>query len=867
MTLHGDIRVEGAESPDGWLSRLAGPRAVWLLNVLVASAALLLFLGPAGRPRALETPHLSWWLLALAFFAAELCVVHLHFRRSAHSFSLADLPLVFGLLFASAPDLIIGGLVGTGLTLAFDRRLPPIKVVFNLAQFAFATTLAVVVMHTLASPGGAMGPQLWGAASLATEAGAVVTVLLIGIVVSLSEGVIQAKTFGRMLAMDFVVTITNTSLALAGAVIVANDARAVPLLLVPIGTVFLAYRAYLLQQQRHERLEFLYEATRTLSRSPEIVLALEALLSRSLEAFRAELAEVVLFSSEGGPPLRTTLGPGTHKEVMQPMEEDVAADLRAQVSGNTAAVRLSEPFGTDKLRRYLESRRVTDAMVAVLTGEKRVTGTMMLANRFGVVRSFSEDDLKLFETLANNASVALQYDRLEQAVLQLRELQEQLEHQAFHDPLTDLANRVLFVNQVRDALKNRSNEVSILFIDIDDFKTVNDSLGHAAGDTLLQSVAERLRECVRPSDVVARLGGDEFAVMVEDVEGPERAALMVTERIMNAFQRPLSTGSKLVSVHASVGIATSDEEGPQADELIRDADVAMYQAKAAGKQRYEVFQPSMRNAVMKRHGLKEELLTAIQGNQLSVMYQPIVALATNEVVAAEALVRWNHENQGELSPAEFVPLAEETGLIPAVGKFVLDDACRQARQWQEAKPERPVAMHVNLSAVELQDSELVERVTAAIERGRIAPSQLVLEITESMLVEDADMITSSMEQLRGVGVRLALDDFGTGYSSLSYLRSLPLDILKIAMPFVQGIDRGRRDDDSFVRMILELARALDLQVIAEGIESIDQLEALRDLGCEFGQGFYIAPPLDMTGDLLALAFGGEPTRTPLQVQA
>jgi diguanylate cyclase (GGDEF)-like protein len=865
LTLH-SYNAKDTGSHPAWWSSLSGPKAVWVLNALVGAGALVLFLGPAGRPSALETPHLDWWLLALAFFVAELCVVHLHFRRSAHSFSLADLPLVLGLLFASGHDLLIGGLIGTGLTLAFERRLPPIKVVFNLAQFAFATLLAVVVMNALASPGEAIDPQLWVAAFVATEAGAIITVVLIGIAISLSEGVIQPKTLGRMLVMDFVVTITNTSLALAAAVIVANDARALPLLLVPIATVFLAYRAYLLQQQRHERLEFLYEATRTLSRSPEIVLALEALLSRSLEAFRAELAEIVLFSSEGGPPLRTTLGPGTHKEVMQPMEDDVAADLLTLVSGDKPAVRLAEPFGPERLRRYLESRRVTDAMLAVLPGEKRVMGTMMLANRFGVVRSFSEDDLKLFETLANNASVALQYDRLEQAVLQLRELQEQLEHQAFHDPLTDLANRSLFVNQVRDALAHRSNEVSVLFIDVDDFKTVNDSLGHAAGDTLLQSVADRLRECVRPSDVVARLGGDEFAVMVEDAEGAEQAAMMVTERIMKAFERPLSTGEKLVSVHASVGIATSGEEGPQADELIRDADVAMYQAKAAGKQRFELFEPQMRSAVMKRHGLKEELLAAIGSNQLSVMYQPIIDLSTNDVVAAEALVRWNHEAQGELSPAEFVPLAEETGLIPAVGKFVLDEACRQARQWQEASPQTPVAMHVNLSAVELQDPELVERVTAAIERGRIAPSQLVLEITESMLVEDAATITSSMQELRGVGVRLALDDFGTGYSSLSYLRSLPLDILKIAMPFVQGIDRGRRDD-SFVRMILELARALELQVIAEGIESTDQLEVLRGLGCDLGQGFYIAPPLDLTGDLFALAVGGEPTRAPLQVQA
>jgi GAF domain-containing protein len=281
-------------------------------------------------------------------------------------------------------------------------------------------------------------------------------------------------------------------------VIVWNDARAIPLLGIPVATVFLAYRAYLLERQRHERLEFLYEATRTLSRSPEIVLALESLLARSLEAFRAELAEIVLLGSDGSPSLRTTLGPGPQKEVMQPIDESVAQDLLSRVNGERPAVRLERPFGSELLRRYLDRRHVTHSMLAVLPGEKRVIGTIMLANRSGVVRSFSDDDLKLFETLANNASVALQYDRLEQAVLQLRELQEQLEHQAFHDPLTDLANRSLFLSQVQEALTHGSEEVAVLFIDVDDFKTVNDSLGHGAGDKLLVSVAERLRECVRP---------------------------------------------------------------------------------------------------------------------------------------------------------------------------------------------------------------------------------------------------------------------------------------------------------------------------------------------------------------------------------
>jgi diguanylate cyclase (GGDEF)-like protein len=826
---------------------------VWWLNVAIAGTAAALFFSVVDDYPPLETPHLSWWLLAAGFFVSERCVVHLHFRRNAHSFSLGDIPLVFGLVFASAHDLILGGLLGTAVTLMLDRRLPPVKLVFNLAQFWLATCLATMVVQALATAGAGIGPQTWAAAFLATQAAAVITVLLIGVAISLSEGALQGKTLAHMLGMDFVVTATNTSLALAGTIVIASDARAIPLLLVPAGTVFLAYRAYLLERQRHERLEFLYEATRTLSRSPEIVLALQGLLERSLEAFRAEMAEIVLFSSDGTPPLRTTLGPGDYKAVMEPMPEGIAQELRALVDSDRPALRLERPFGSERLRSYLDGRLVTDAMVAMLPGEKRVIGTMMLANRYGVIRSFSEEDLKLFETLANNASVALQYDRLEQAVLQLRGLQEQLHHQAFHDPLTDLPNRALFINRVKEALEQGAGEVAVLFIDLDDFKTFNDSFGHGPGDELLVAVSNRLRESVRPSDSVARLGGDEFAVMVQDRQAAGASAIMVVERIMRAFQQPVRAADEIISVHLSIGIATTND-ARRADELIRNADLAMYRAKETGKGKFEIFQPRMRDAVLKRHGLKEELLRAVERQEVVVEYQPIVALQSGRTEAAEALVRWNHPARGRLLPSEFVPLAEETGMIIALGQFVLEEACRQGRAWNESDATgTPLAIHVNLSAVELKDPALTENVMSVLDRTCFDPKLLVLEITESLL-NDADSSLITLDRLRKSGVQLALDDFGTGYSSLSYLRALPLDILKIAKPFVEGIARGSQEN-SFVRMIIDLARALDLHVVAEGIETADELDALRELGCELGQGFYLAAPLDADRALSAPVHG------------
>ncbi|HEV2787736.1 MAG TPA: GAF domain-containing protein, partial [Solirubrobacteraceae bacterium] len=436
---------------------------VWWLNAAVWLAAVLLYVGPVGDLPALETPHLHWGWLALGFLVAERAVVHLEFSRNAHSFSLGDVPLVFGLVFATAHDLVLAGVVGPALTLLLDRRLPPIKLAFNLGQFALSVSLAAVICHAIAPAGTGWGPQLALAVLVGAQAGAAVSVSLIGAAISLSEGWLGWRGLTRMFTTDLTVTITNTSLGLIAALVVATNLWAVPLLLVPMLTVFLAYRAYVAERQRHERLEFLYEANRTLSRSPEIVEALEGLLARSLDAFRAERAEIILWTPDK-PPLRTTLGPGDHKEVMRELDAEVAVDLQSLVSHDVPVVTLPEASRGARVGSYLVERGVHKAMLAMLPGEDRVIGTLMLSNRYGVVREFSADDVKLFETLANNASVALQYDRLEQAIARLEDLQHQLRHQAFHDSLTDLPNRALFINSVREALDEAPDELAVLFI-------------------------------------------------------------------------------------------------------------------------------------------------------------------------------------------------------------------------------------------------------------------------------------------------------------------------------------------------------------------------------------------------------------------
>lgn len=786
---------------------------VWIyVLALTAGAAAIYFAFVAGTPP-LTTPHMDWWLIAVGFVAAEVCVVHLEFRRSAHSFSLADIPFVFGLIFASAESLALGAVAGSAVVYA-GRRQPAVKLAFNCAQLWLVVSVAVLITRAIA-PESASGPRLWLAVVAAMMASGALTILCIAGAIGISEGGMRFASVRQMLTMDALVTLSNTTIAVAAALVVATDVRALPLLVVPALAFYAVYRGYMSERQRHEKLEFLYEANRTLSRSPEVAEALEEMLARSREAFRAEIAEVILFHRDGVP-LRTTLGPGDERAVMQRVDAPTAAELAALVGDEQPVVSLTMPAASGHLRDYLERRGVRHAMVAMLPGEERTIGTIMVANRFGLARSFAPDDLKLLEALANNASVALQYDRLEQVVTQLRGLQEQLHHQAYHDPLTDLPNRTLFMERVRHELENPVQHAAVLFVDVDDFKTVNDSLGHGVGDALLVSIAGRLRRCVRPEDVVARLGGDEFAVMLPEVSDPVASGRMIAARIIQSLELPVRAGENLVSVHASVGIASSAQADRDADQLIRHADVAMYEAKSNGKARFEVFESWMAEEILRRHGLKEELGKAVERDQIVLEYQPIVELDTGRIVAAEALVRWEHPARGRVPPSEFVPLAEETGLIAPIGHHVLREACLQLRAWEDVHP-RGVAprVHVNLSVAELHDPGFVNRIRGAIAEAGIRPANLVLEITETQLLGDPATTVQRLAQLRDLGVQIALDDFGTGYSSLSYLHSLPLDILKVAKPFVDGLMRGGRES-RFVVMILDLARALGLQVIAEG---------------------------------------------------
>jgi diguanylate cyclase (GGDEF)-like protein len=820
-----------------------GARAVWLLNAAIVGCALALYFLVLKGVEAPELSHIvHWWELAPVFAATELFVVHVHFRRSAHSMSLGEVPLVIGLLLASPTDVVLAQLVGSGVVLLFNPGRAPMRLVFNIGQYALAACIAAAVFHAFLPAHPVLGPDEWSAAFAGTLLSSVVGVLLIGMAVTLTEAPMGARRLFQMLGTASIVTLTNTSLGLAGGTVIAGDPRAAWLMAIPACTMYASYRAYMSERRKHESLEFLYGATRSLSRAQDTGESLTALLELSLQAFRAELAEVVLFPGEDGrPALRASAGSDKKgDDSMCPVSDDVAEALRSLVQEGRAAT-LRQPF-PEAIAGYLKERGVHDAMLSPLQGETRVIGAMLVANRLGVARDFTADDLKLLDALSNQAGASLEHDRLEQTVWRLQELQEQLEHQAFHDPLTGLANRVLFVDRVAHALSRRGGKVTVLFLDLDDFKVVNDRYGHANGDELLRQVAHRVRACLRPVDTPARMGGDEFAILLEDADG--HTLMDVAERIVAAFRDPFLLSGTEVRVKGSLGVASNVTGAETAEDLLRNADVAMYTAKTSGKDRFASFEPEMHEEMLEWHSLKEELEAAVERDEFVVEYQPITDLTTGEPVALEALVRWEHPTRGRIAPIDFIPLAEETGLIVRIGRIVVEKACKLAREWSEARPERPpISVHVNASAPELQEPDFLYYVNAAIESAGIDPRQLVIEITESLLISDAPVSIARLEELRRAGVRLALDDFGTGYSSLSYLRWLPLDIVKMDKSFVNWAGHGGRGA-AFARTIADLAHTLGLDVVAEGIETEGQLHAMRSLGCEMGQGYWFAPPAE-----------------------
>jgi diguanylate cyclase (GGDEF)-like protein/PAS domain S-box-containing protein len=427
-------------------------------------------------------------------------------------------------------------------------------------------------------------------------------------------------------------------------------------------------------------------------------------------------------------------------------------------------------------------------------------------------------------------------------------LEAELERRASHDPLTGLPNRHTLVDRLGQALLRtkrgkEGRKVGVLFMDLDGFKTINDSLGHEAGDRLLVTVAERLRKRLRPEDVLARFGGDEFAVLLEEVADASET-IRVAQRIAESLREPFTVNDHQVNLSTSVGIALGSAHTKDDPEgMLRNADAAMYKAKEQGLGCYAVFDPAMQTRAQERLELEDELRRALEQGEFVLYYQPEVSLYNGSMVGLEALLRWQHPERGLLKPSAFVPLAEETDVIAPIGRWVLEEACRQAKRWEEEHPlASPMTMEVNLSSKQLRRRELARTVEEALTRAGVEAHTLALDITETVLIGASEHNAQALEALKKMGIRLSLDDFGTGYSSLSYLKRLPVDRVKVDRSFVKGLG-GNATDTAVVRMIIELCHTLGVEVLAEGVETSEQAALLKDMGCDVGQGYYFARPL------------------------
>jgi len=818
---------------------LHAPRRVWFFNGFLALACSLVWaiavgLGTFDNETFVHGPHLSWWALAVAFYFAEVFVVHLQFRKQAHTLSLTEIGLTLGLLLGAPVALLIGQLVGTLIALVINRRQRQfVKLAFNVAELPLCSGIAVVIFHSLAQPGDS-APHVWLLVLFACAVAHVVGILLVSAVIGIAEERFQAPQLLRTLVTSTVGALATASLGLAVVELLDVRPAAVLLLVVPVLACVAAFRGYMEQREQREHVEFLYESMRATQGAPEFGLAVGQLLVAARRLLRAEYAEILLLpASEEEGPLRSVSG-AEGELLMHPEERFAPEDGAAfsEIASTGSATLLTRRRAAHALDAFLRSRSLEDAIVGPLRGEDRMFGLLVVGERVGDVSTFGETDVELFETFAGHASILLENGRLEHSLAQVTQLKEQLRHQAYHDALTGLPNRRQLLEAIEQELAGGADSTSVLYLDLDRFKTVNDTWGHSAGDELLVEFARRLGDALRENDLAARLGGDEFAVLVRDAN-PE-AAVATTRRVLSAIDGTYALSCGEVTCHASIGVAVGTD-ATTAEDLLRNADIAMYSVKRSERS-FTVYEAELHEKLRAQRQLALDLEAALERGELLAYFQPVVRLSDGEIEGFEVLARWPHPSRGLLAAAEFLPVAEETGLTVELGHLVLQQALAAARRW----PGR-LSVWLNLSPAELANERLVETLADALDRYGVEPSRLVIEVTESGVVQGSDGALATMQRLRDLGVGLTIDDFGTGYSSLSRLAEFPIESLKIPKPFVDKLV-GEEADEAFVDAILRLGDSLGLAAVGEGIEHPAQAERLRQMGCRLGQGYLFGRP-------------------------
>jgi diguanylate cyclase (GGDEF)-like protein len=767
-----------------------------------------------------------WWVLAILFGATEVWVFHIQFGREAKAISLSEIPLVLGLFYASPVALVVGRVLGPAMVVILYRRQTPLKAALNISMFFANAALALAAFRLLAGGTFADGPRQWVAAVAAA------TLAIVMDLVVLSQ-ILRWYTGGSRGWDALKGSLAGVAMAAAAAVIgivAVLTLRLGPLATIPLllagAVLMIGYRSYSALADRHTSLERLFRFSRELSSSPATTDVLPAVLEQARALMRAEVAEVIRFRTDNGSDPGTGLWRYDGNRVASDSGEAIAlARMLVQaLVRDGGAVLLTHDVATQSA--FLRSRGAREAVVAPLTVEGETVGVLAVYDRLGEVRGFAESDVQLLQTVANHASVALHNEML---IGRLR-------HDALHDALTGLPNRshltALATSAVARATAGRSR-AAMMIVDLNGFKVVNDTLGHHVGDELIREVARRFSATAGSGVTVARLGGDEFAVLVEPAEND---ALELAHDILDALAQPVLVGQDRLHLSGSIGIALAPDHATAVSDLLKRADIAMYAAKN-GPDSAVVYRPDIDVNDPSLLSLMGELREALVDGEIDIEVEPVIDLLGGRLVAAEALVRWHHPTRGTLRPDAFLPLAERNGLIVPLTDLVLDRAVAACAAWRERG--LTIGISVNLSARSLLDRTLPGTVADVLLKHRLPAHLLTLEITESIVISDADRALGLLAELRALGVRLALDDFGTGYSSLTYLSALPIQQLKIDRSFVTRITESTRDS-AIVTSLVDLAHHLGLQVIAEGIEAPEVADRLRRLGCEYGQGYHFS---------------------------
>ena len=827
------------------------------LSVVVAAVAVVLSVTVLPQlGEAHDRGIVPWWSLVLIFFAAESYALAIRDRAESSALSVHDACVVFSLFVAPPVGLLAAQVGGSLLAAAAFKTYRPDRLARRIGGLSLSTVTVIMVFSALEEIGNPYGPAGWFAATFAVVCGTLVAYALGLVAVAIGAERRTAGMSRAALVLGLGGSVASSAIALAGLQLVRRHDPAALLLVVPFASCALALRAYASERLRLVHLQELYASMRVAEGAPGLEAGAAELLASARRLLRADVVWLALF------PHADSLRYGVAELSQRGHAALAPADLSQPESSFVRAVlaergvvMLGRRRGPKGARPLVEQRGLSRALATVLHGDRGPVGVMLVGNVEDEAW-FGAEDVRLLETYAGHAGVLLENDRLETSVTELTALKEQLRHQASHDSLTELPNRMLFTEHVARSLA-LGLETAVLFLDLDDFKAVNDRFGHPVGDALLVAFSNRLKECVRPADVPARLGGDEFAVLADGSNAGE--VEHVAARLVEALSEPFRLEGREISIHASVGIAFANPTST-ADELVRNADVAMYDAKQAGKRRVASYAPEMRDRVRGRNETAAALERSVGRGEINVHYQPIVDLASNRMVAVEALARWQRTGRELLSPVSFIPLADEIGVMVEIGRAIVREACVQARSWQSLFHEHDgLTINVNLAPSELHNPSLTSEIAAVLQETGLEPNRLVLEITESGVMRQPTAALATMRSLRELGVRLALDDFGTGHSSLAHLRELPLDTVKIAKPFIAGLPDGHADV-AFVEAMVKLATSLEMDVIAEGIETAAQAKAALSLGCGLGQGFFFGLPLGEIGVTPYLTAGALPAR-------